>query len=293
MGNSVYEIVTERIMTQLEQGVIPWRQPWTSHRAVNWKTQKPYRGINAFLLQSGEYATWKQIQEAGGKVKKGAKSQIVVLWKWIEVEDKDTHETEKIPFMRYYTVFEINTQVEGLQSKREAESFEHDSIGACERIVEEYPEKPEIRFASDRAYYRPSADFISVPPLNDYKVSEEFYSTLFHEMVHSTGHEKRLKREGITHLDKFGSPQYAREELIAEMGAAMLCARARIDNTTVENSAAYIASWLRTLKDDKRLVVTAASQAQKAADHILGEAFEDIPADEQTTAAQDDSQVTA
>lgn len=268
---SVYEIVTNKITEKLEKGVIPWHQPWSSRGcAVSWKTQKPYRGVNAFLLESGEYATMKQINESGGRVKKGQHPQIVVFWKWLDKEDEETGEEKKIPMLRYYSVFDINTQVEGLSSKRSIETFEHDPIEEAEKIVDGYANKPIIRFASGRAYYNKRLDFISVPRITDYKVAEEYYSTLFHEMTHSTGHQSRLNREGITEKAAFGDETYSKEELVAEMGAAMLCGTAGIDNTTLDNSASYIHGWLRALKNDSRLIVTAASQAQKAADHILG-----------------------
>ncbi|MCL6444612.1 MAG: ssDNA-binding domain-containing protein [Alicyclobacillus sp.] len=276
---NVYEIVTDRIIKQLEQGVIPWRRPWTEHgyRPVNWKTMKPYRGVNCFLLPPGEYATFKQVTEGGGTVKKGAKANIVVFWKWVEKEDEETGEKERIPILRYYNVFEINTQCEGLTSKRKTAGFDHDPIEEAEKIVARYKDGPKIYFRPDRAFYRPSEDFVSVPPMSDYPKPEEYYSTLFHELVHSTGHEKRLNREGITNMKMFGDENYSKEELVAELGSAMLCGVAGIVNETIDNSAAYIAGWLKALKNDKRLIVSASSQAQRAADHILGVKFDDEP----------------
>lgn len=267
----VYQIVTDRIIKKLEQGIAPWRRPWNaSGIAVNWKTQKPYRGINALLLEPGEYATFNQIKEAGGKVKKNAKSDIVVFWKWLEKEDEETGETVKIPFLRYYRVFEINTQVEGLKSKRKIVEYDHDPIEEAEKIFNGYRNAPTYTFNPGKAYYQPSTDRINVPPLKDFEIPEEFYCTLFHEMIHSTGHRSRLARPGVEQVASFGSETYSKEELVAEMGAAMLCGVAGIDNSTIDNSANYIGGWLRALKDDKRLVVQAAAQAQKAADWILG-----------------------
>ncbi|MFS0841322.1 ArdC family protein [Paenibacillus sp. 1P03SA] len=275
MSEKIYDIITSRMIHLLEQGVVPWRRPWAVGGAVNWKSQKPYRGINTILLEPGEYASFKQVTEAGGKVKKGEKGHMVVFWTWIEKEDEKTGELEKIPFLRYYTVFEINKQCEGLTSKRGDTTFEHDPIEAAERICKSYPGAPPVRFASGRAFYRPSQDFVSVPPICDYPKAEEYYSTLFHELVHSTGHATRLKRPGITEFGQFGDENYSKEELVAEIGAAMLCGLAGIDNSTIDNSAAYVASWLRKLKDDNRFIVQAASQAQKAADYKLGVTFED------------------
>ncbi|HER2025582.1 ssDNA-binding domain-containing protein [Bacillus infantis] len=269
---NVYEMITERIIEQLEEGVIPWRKPWINGGAVNWKTQKPYRGINTFLLEAGEYATFKQIKEAGGKVKMGEKSHIVVFWKWLEKENEENGKIEKIPYLRYYRVFEINSQVEGLESKRKEVSFDHDPIEKAEEIYKGYINCPDYTFYSGRAVYYPTLDKINCPPIKDFIKAEEYYSTLFHEMIHSTGHKSRLARSGVTTANvAFGDEVYSKEELVAELGAAMLCGVAGIDNSTIENSASYINSWLRSLKDDSRLVVQAAAQAQKASDYILGE----------------------
>lgn len=273
--SKVYEIITNQIIEKLEQGTIPWRKPWVgSGAAVNWKTQKPYRGINAMILRPGEYATFKQIKEAGGKVKKGAKSEIVVFWKMLAVDDEKDDGSiseKKIPYMQYYRVFEINTQVEGLQSKQINEVFEHDPIEECEKVVSGYMDAPEIRHGENAAYYAPSMDFVNMPPMKHFKSVEEYYSVLFHELAHSTGHKDRLNRQGITSkLASFGSEDYSKEELVAEMSAAMLCGKVGIANTTIDNSAAYIQSWLRKLKDDKRMVVQAAGLAQKAVDYMLG-----------------------
>ncbi|WP_433947028.1 ArdC family protein [Paenibacillus sp. SN-8-1] len=275
MSEKIYEMVTNRMIQLLEKGIVPWRRPWRVGAAVNWKSQKPYRGINTMLLEPGEYATFKQISEAGGTVKKGEKGQFVVFWTWLDKEDESSGKPVKIPFLRYYNVFDINKQCEGLQSKRNDQIYEHDPIEEAEKICANYIDAPRVMFASGRAFYRPSTDSISVPPLCDYTKPEEYYSTLFHEHVHSTGHVKRLNRQGIAEIAAFGDESYSKEELVAEIGAAMLCGVAGIDNTTLENSAAYVGSWLRKLKDDKRLIIQAAGQAQKAADYILGISFED------------------
>jgi antirestriction protein ArdC len=275
MSINVYEIVTNRIIEKLQEGVVPWRRPWTNRGgAVSWKTQKAYRGINQFLLPPGEYATYKQIEEVGAKVKKGEKAWIVVFWKWLEKQNKETGKAEKIPLLRYFNVFEISTQVEGMNSKQTEQVFEHEPLEVCEQVVDGYD--VELRTSSGRAYYVPSLNYISVPPMQDYQHVEEYYSTLFHEMVHSTGHKSRLNRDGVNGADRvaFGDETYSKEELVAEMGATMLCGHCGIENATIDNSASYIQSWLRALKGDSRLVVMAASQAQKASDYILGVKFE-------------------
>lgn len=274
MSKKIYEMVTNQIIEKLEKGTVPWRKPFQSAQAVNWKTQKPYRGINTMLLDAGEYATFKQIKEAGGSVKKGEKSHIVVFWKWIDVEEKESEETKKVPFLRYYRVFEINTQVEGLDSKREVVEYSHNPIERAEEIRAGFIHSPTYSSMPGRAYYKPSTDHINVPSIKEFENVHEYYSTLFHEMIHSTGHQDRLNREGIISLNMFGDESYSKEELVAEMGASMLCGVAGIDNETIDNSASYIQSWLRALKNDHTLVVKASQQAQKATDYILGVEYE-------------------
>lgn len=273
MSNKIYEMVTNRIIEKLEKGVVAWRKPFVDRMAVNWLTQKPYRGINTLLLDGGEYATFNQISKHGGKVKKGEKSTIAIFWKLVEKEDDDG-EKEVYPLLRYYRVFEINTQCEGLESKRKDSTFDHDPITECEKIVEGYQNAPKMKNVSGKAYYSPADDLVNVPPTKDFRSIEEYYSTLFHELTHSTGHKDRLNREGITELNEFGSQSYSKEELVAEIGASMLCGIAKIDNTTIDNSSSYIQSWLKVLKNDKKLIVYASQQAQKACDYILGKRYE-------------------
>ena len=279
MSQKVYEIVTQQIIEKLEEGVIPWKRPFAKRPAVNWVTQKPYRGINTLLLDGGEYATFNQIKKHGGRVKKGEKSNLVVFWKLIEIEDEETEEIKKIPLLRYYRVFEINTQVEGLESKRKGVStLDYDPIKA-ERIIKNYPNPPKIRHVAGRAYYQPSNDLVNVPDKQEFKKVEDYYSVFFHELVHSTGHEKRLNRKGITDLknNPFGSHLYSKEELVAEIGASMLCGVAGIVDQTIDNSTTYIKGWLEVLRNDNRLVVQASQQAQKACDYILGKTYDEEP----------------
>lgn len=248
MSKKIYEMITNKIVEKLEQGTIPWRKPWINGVAVNWKTQKPYRGINTMLLDGGEYATFKQISEAGGKVKKGSQSHIVVFWKLTKVKEKDektgeeTGEKITIPLMRYYRVFKVGEQTEGIERKRKEKEFNHDPIAEGEKIKDGYMDAPNYTWESGRAYYKPFADVVNVPPLKDFPNPPEHYSTLFHEIVHSTGHKDRLNREGVKGLASFGSETYSKEELIAELGASMLCGVAGIDNDTIDNSASYVQS---------------------------------------------------
>jgi antirestriction protein ArdC len=278
--SSVYSIVTEQIIKQLESGTVPWRKPWTTKQPCNLVSQKPYRGINTFLLSASGFPspywlTYAQAVKLGGHVKKDEHSHLVVFWN--VGEEKLNAKTGKLskPFLlRYYRVFNLS-QTEGIQTKLgidDADSKPVPSIEACDALLYAMPNRPAIK-ASDRAWYRPSTDEIGIPDKAVFNSPEEFYSTLFHELTHSTGHPSRVGREGITELNTFGSDSYSREELVAEMGSAMLCGVTGISPAVLENSAAYLRSWISVLKGDSKLLVTAASQAQKAADYIQGGAL--------------------
>jgi len=281
METSVYQVITDRIIGLLQNGVIPWQQPWknSNQPAQNLITKKPYRGINVFLLNSLRYAspfwlTFKQAQELGGHVKRGEKSSPVVFWKWLEGISQTTGEKERIPLLRYYSVFNC-AQCEGITVPAVSETLrEHSPVKAAETVVQGMTKRPEIRHGTDQAFYSPSADFVGMPPAEHFKSGEDYYSVLFHELAHSTGHETRLNRKSVSGTDgnwsAFGTNQYAKEELVAEMTAAFLCAESGITERTIDNSASYVASWLQRLKDDSKLVVQAAAQAQRAADFILG-----------------------
>lgn len=273
MNNKVYEMVTNKIIEKLENGTVPWKKPFKNSKAVNWFTQKPYRGINQILLDGGEYATFNQIKKAGGKVKKGEKSHIVVFWKMLDIEDEETGEEKTIPLLKYYRVFKVGEQTEGIEVKNELEEFEHEPVEEAQKIKDNYFNAPTFSSQSGGAWYKPFTDHINVPPKEEFENINQYYSTLFHEMVHSTGHDERLQRDGIVKFNGFGSQRYSKEELIAEIGASMLCGVAGIDNDTIDNSASYINSWLNVLKGDEKLIVIASQQAQKASDHILGEAL--------------------
>lgn len=277
-NKTVYDIVTEQIITKLEAGTVPWRKPWKNGGAIRWSVNEPYRGINTILLEPGEYASKKQIEAAGGKIKKEefGNYHICVYWLWKkfkeEYEDGEEH-TKRFAKPFYYKVWEINKQCTGLQSKRETATFNHDPIEEADRIYKGYQE-PEYFFQAQEATYTPFFDRVSCPPMKHFEEPAEFYSVLFHEMAHSTGHKDRLAREGVTGEIRFGSETYSKEELVAEMTAAMLCGVAGIEVKTIDNSASYIDSWIRQLKKDKKLVVQAAQQAQKAADYIQGVEYE-------------------
>ena len=273
----VYKIITDRVITLLEAGTVPWQRPWggESQRPRNLVSDKPYRGINVFLLSAAAYEspywlTYRQAAERGGYVKKGEHGLPCVFYNWQERVDEKSGEVERRPFLRYYTVFNVQ-QCDDLRYPVLAQpesTFE--PIDRCEHIVQGMPQAPTIEHGFTQACYVPTRDAVQMPARERFCNEESYYSALFHELVHSTGHSSRLKRPGITERPAFGSPQYSREELIAEMGATFLCGQAGIENAIVDNSAAYIASWLKRLRSDSRLVVQAAGQAQKAADWILG-----------------------
>lgn len=279
MAVDVYQIVTDRIVTMLEGGVAPWRKPWVSGAPlppVNMVSGKPYKGINTFLLTASPYEnpwwlTFKQAQDRGGNVRKGEKGMPVIFWKMFEKQDPEADKKKMVPVLRYYTVFNVE-QCEGVEAPAlpEVETFDHSPIEEAEAVQAAMPHRPEVSYGGSRAYYSPSTDSVRVPELSRYPKAEEFYSTLFHELAHATGHESRLGRAGITEVHFFGDPVYGKEELVAEMAAAYLCAHCRIEAATLENNAAYVQGWIRALKGDKKLAIVAAAQAQKAADFILG-----------------------
>ena len=288
---SVYDQITERIVAMLEKGTVPWRKPWQAQARFprNLVSGKPYRGINVFLLHAMQYEspfflTYHQAQELGGNVRKGEKSCPVVFWKQLEVEDKETHEVEKIPMGRFYFVFNVS-QCDGL--KDISAPVVESPLSAPtkpEEIIALMPQRPEIKYGMRRAFYSPGEDIIAMPNRERFTSEAEFYSTLYHEAIHSTGHASRLNRPTLTESEGFGSNPYCKEELIAEMGAAFLCGQAGIESATLENSAAYIQNWLEQLKNDKKLIVQAAAQGQKAADFILGVKHETTTPQETATA---------
>ena len=262
--SKVYDYVLEAIVKRLEEGDIPWKQPWSSSPAVNYTTGKPYTGINRLLLSGGEYITFKQATALKGTVKKGSKTKMVVFYSPFEKEVDGKKEKNFI--LRYYNVYHID-DIDGLDSKLEVK--EHNIIAEAENVINSYLDKPEIEFKGERAFYNAKTDEIVIPNLNKFENPELYYSTIFHELTHSTGHEKRLNRKTINECDGFGGKQYSKEELIAEIGAAMLCGAVGIESMTIENQTAYIQNWIRVLQADKRLIIHAAGAAQKAADYIL------------------------
>jgi antirestriction protein ArdC len=274
---SVYEIVTNQILSELERGVVPWRKPWRAELPCNLISGKAYRGLNVFLLACQGYGsrywlTYQQTAKLGGHVKRSEHSTLVTFWhigdEETETREDGTVEKHRQFLLRYYNVFNLE-QTEGIDIPRVSSRPTVNPIEQCEAIVSGMPNAPRME-QSNHAWYRPCTDSVGMPSRALFNSGEEYYSTLFHELTHSTGHASRVGREGIEKLNTFGSESYSREELIAEMGAAMLCGVAGISPATVTNSAAYLQSWISRLRGDSRLLVFAASAAQKAADYIQG-----------------------
>lgn len=273
---NVYEIITEKVMDKLKDGDIPWHKPWIGDGwPKSLASKKEYRGINVFLLACQNYAspywlTYNQCKKLGGNVRKGEKSTMIVFWKQIKVKDRTTDENITIPMPRYYRVFNV-AQCDGLDSKKIPDTDinpDFQSIPACEKTVNDMQNKPNIRHQESRAYYHTKNDFVNMPNKEKFQKPEFYYSVLFHELGHSTGHKTRLERKDFD-TGHFGTENYSKEELVAEMTAAFLSGVHKIEMQTLDNSAAYIKSWLKKLKDDPKMVVLAAAQAQKAADYIL------------------------
>jgi antirestriction protein ArdC len=282
-----YAIVTEKIINLLEQGIVPWRRPWSATGLPrNLVSKKPYRGVNLFLLSGTKYIspfwlTMKQANELGGSVRKGEHSQIVVFWKVdqivnAEADPKNDEADEKSRrrfVLKYYRLFNLEQcelpQVV-LDKLPKIETHQHDPIEACEKILTKMPNPPEVVHAGDKALYSPTIDRVTMPPRGLFESAEEYWSTFWHECGgHATGHPKRLNRESIREAAPFGSPVYSVEELVAECSAAYLCAEAGISPAVISNQAAYIQGWLSKIRSDRRFVIMAAAQAQKAADFIL------------------------
>jgi antirestriction protein ArdC len=285
MSFDLYQEVTNQIITMLDQGVVPWRSPILGRGSAghprNLESTKPYRGVNVFLLaftafakgyESSYWLTFNQAKGKGGTVRKGEKSSLVVFWKQYETTDKESGKPTTVPVLRYYNVFNVE-QTEGIKAP-DAVAFtptEFHPVEEADRMVNAYAYGPAIEHGGTQAYYRPITDSVRIPEPTRFASSEEYYSTLFHELAHSTGHSKRIDRKLDTDPKPFGSPDYGREELVAEMAAAFLCGHAGIRPAVIENQAAYVQGWLKTIKQDKKLVIAAAGAAQKAADWIRGE----------------------
>lgn len=280
----VYQDVTDRILSALDQGEVPWRKPWAGGLAgapCNFESKRPYRGINMIITAMAGYScpywvTFNQARKMGGQVLKGQKGTRIVAWRRIEkeVENQETGEKEiKVSFFtRIHTVFNLEqtTLADKWEAPEDGEKKEPHEVftGYTDR------EKIPVAYLGDRAFYSPAEDRIQLPPSERFKEEAEFHSTAFHEAVHSTGHKGRLDRfkDPLAENAEVASGEaYSKEELVAEIGAAMLCNLTQVDtDKAFSNSVSYIQSWRKRISEDKKLIVTAAQQAAKAVDRILG-----------------------
>ena len=270
----VSTMVTDKILASLEKGTIPWRKPWVSGLPCNLVSKAPYQGINLIILgmndfKSRYWVTYKQAISKGGNVRSGEKGTAIVFWSFPKARKlnklTNEYETKTVPFLKYYTVFNLD-QCEGIEAPVE-EVLKFEPLEKCEEILKSYKTMPKVTHGGDRACYSPALDAISMPHKENFKSVAGYYSTLFHEAVHSTGHKNRLDRD-LTGL--FGNHEYSFEELVAELGAGMCAAHAGIELETLDNSAAYIQSWIKKLSNDKKMIIKAGGKAKKAYSMILG-----------------------
>lgn len=288
---NVYQMVTDRILEMMNKGIIPWEKPWHfgaiddgETLAISYTSRRAYSLLNQWLLgEPGEYLTFNQISERGGKVKRGEKSKMVVFFKqsqFVKKNDDGEEEVVNYPLLKYYNVWHIN-QTEGIESKVKVVEHEvkkgPEADSEAEKIILGYlMREATLKFVnykpSGRAFYSPSEDKVVVPMLGQYDSNSEYYSTAFHELTHSTMKESRCNRESENARAFFGNHDYSREELVAEMGAAMLCSHSGVESKhSFKNSVAYLQNWMEALKNDNKMIVWAAGRAEKAAKYIIGE----------------------
>jgi antirestriction protein ArdC len=277
--SKVHQIVIDKIIKKLEEGVIPWHCPWEYGLPKNLVSKKSYSGINLILLgmlpfQYPLYLTRNQVYKRDGSIKHGERSNLIVYYKpfnkRVEKIDEVTHEryfeNEKKFILRYYSVYNIE------QTSLPIPEFKkHDKIEACEKIIDSMPLKPIIIHKYQKAYYSPTKDMVNIPSYESFKEPELYYNTLFHELIHSTGHQTRLDRDSISKEHAFGDTVYSKEELIAELGSAFLCANAGISAQTLNDSSAYLNGWLNVLRKRPQYLFSCSSKAKKASDFILHE----------------------
>lgn len=278
----IYQEVTDRIISEVEEtGALPWQRPWNAPDGMPRNLKgRPYRGVNIMILAMAGYSdprwgTYKAIKAAGGNVRKGEHGTRIILWKPVHTDhdpDGEEHDHQYL-LLRDYVVFNAQ-QADGIEPLPVVDADYVEPNEAAEQLIDGYANVPgpPIVYGYRQAAYSPAGDMVYMPDRETFDSTEGFYSTVLHELVHSTGHEKRLDR---IEPAIFGSDPYAKEELVAEIGAAMLCGTTGIDNVRGRSgSANYVANWLEKLRGDRKLIVQAAAQAQRAADLIAGETFE-------------------
>ena len=292
-NTDTYQRITDYVINQLEKGEIVWQKGWNSlGLAKNIATNHQYRGWNIFFLnfvtsffkyKTPYFITYKQALDKGGTIRRGEKGFQVVWWETLEdkrhaIKKDDEPEKGKIYRVpKVHTVFNID-QTHGIEFPTVENQFRSITlkIYACENILKNMPGIPLIKHKGDKAFYYPTDDSITLPNIERFHSDEAYYKTLFHELAHSTGHKKRLNRKELVEHDGFAKENYSKEELTAELTAAFLCAVCGIEQQIISNSTAYIQGWLKTLKNDKKLILKAATQAQAAAEYIMNNAIEKV-----------------
>lgn len=285
--HDVYTLVTDIIVAQLEKGLIPWKKTWREAGIPrNLISNVAYRGINVWLLsalnyQKNFFLTWHQLKKIGGSIHKGEFGHVVVFWKLLEKKRDAEEEPQKKALLRYHKVFNVAqcyNLPSGLLERVDEADQTKDPIESCEDIISLMPQRPTISHNGDKAYYDPRQDYVNVPDLQCFVDAESYYNVLFHELVHSTGHISRLHRKELVETFVFGSLLYSIEELTAEIGASYLQSIAGIASSKhIENNVAYIQGWLKQLRNDKRFIIYASSQAQRATDFILNVSYDSKP----------------
>lgn len=280
--NDIYVKLTDSFINMLNMGIIPWERPWSPTNApTNLISKKAYKGSNVWLLnamqeirgyKSRYWVSFKQAKDLGGNVKKGEKSTMIIYWQFSQfskTKENGEVETKQIPLIKFSNIFNVD-QCEGFEEKIPADvKNEIGTVDELEEIFANWKTKPVIHVGGDRAFYRPSTDSMAMPEKETFKDTASYYSVLGHEYIHSTGAKHRLNREGVTNLNFFGSHDYAKEELVAEMGASFFMGIAGLDRETHRNNAAYIQSWIKKLQNDPKMIVQAGSEAQKAVEYII------------------------
>jgi antirestriction protein ArdC len=264
----IHQEVTDAIIAKIENGTGTWKKSWaTGLGGVALRANgKPYKGINQLILMFAGYSnpnwmTYKQASELGGQVRKGEKSTTVVFFKPLKVEDKKTGEEKTVPLLRAYNVFNAE-QVDELPARfYPTTDAKHSEPKIAEAEAYLAATGAEIRHGGDRAFFSPQQDFIQLPNFDQFDDASSYYGTAMHELVHWTGHESRLDRNLKT---AHGTKDYAREELVAELGAAFLTTGLNIETEVRDDHAEYLAWWLAILKEDKKAIFKAATAAQKA-----------------------------
>lgn len=284
---NIYEIITnsliERVETMIANGeTANWLCPWQrSGLPKSYITEKTYSGINLWLLESGYFLTWNQYLDIKKKIpevqlKKGSKSHICVYFNFNEIEDEETGETKKVPFLKYYRLFNAD-DFENLPPKEKLVEYEHGDDKDISEFISAYSENANVRVTvkkSNRAYYSPLFDEIVLPKESQFKVFDDFVSTTCHEIIHSTGHKTRLDRLKENFKE---DESYSKEELVAQMGSSLLCYLLGYENTdTTNNDINYIRGWLSHLKDNVKELVSAGALAQRAVDYVMNTVYQTV-----------------